>query len=197
MKKIKEKKGSIVIGMMLLVIVIIFLFVFAYETALLLITKQKSDNIAKNISSSLILNIDKDKAVRHGIIDIDKEKGEQIAQKILDESYAKSDIFTEPTMEITYKNNDFNEVHSTVTTSFKLKKNMVFYKNTVISSRSEYRAYTGTNSPIIDEICDNMCSGMWNKTFKDACIAMCKSTLSDNDIWGDIWNSIVFEEVFD
>lgn len=172
MKKIKEKKGSIIIGMMFLIIAIVFLFVFAYETALLLITKQKSDNIAKNISSSLILNIDKNKAVRQGIIDIDKEKGEQIAQKILDESYAKSDIFTEPTMEITYENNAFNEVHSTVTTSFKLKKNMVFYKDTKINSKNEYRAYTEMH--------------LWELNREEL----------EEMKWEDIQNLIIFEEVF-
>lgn len=172
MGKIEEKKGSIIIGLMLLVVVIVSLFVFAYETALLLIMKQRSDNIAKNISSSLILNIDKDKAVNQGIIDIDKDRGEEIAQQILEKSYAESEIFTKPNMKITYENNNSNEVHSIVIISFSLKEKLVFYKDATIISKSEYKAYTEMQLQEIG-----------------------KEELEEIR-WDDILKSIVFEEVF-
>lgn len=168
--KIKSKEGSIIIGLMLLVSIIILLFAFAYETALLFIAKNKSDNVTQNISSSLILNIDKNKA-KKGIIDINKIEGEKIAEKILKNSYKKSSIFEKPLIGFAYINKNQNEVQVTVTIQLPLKKQLIYFKNVTIKSQSRYRVYSKIDLK-------NLTPEELNKM-----------------TWKEIWDLLAFEEV--
>lgn len=172
MSKIRKKEGSIMIGIMFLVLLIIITFVFGYEVGLLLIAKDKNDSIAKNMSSSLILNIDKER-IRQGIVDIDRFEGESIVRKIKEESYSKqSKIFDEPVVDISYSNNGPNEVEVIVTTELPLKNDLVFFKDISIKSRSRHRAYIETE---LGEIDTEMLAEL---------------------PWDLIWELLVIEEVF-
>lgn len=171
MNKIKRKEGSIIIGLMFLILVVIIMFVFAYEVAILLIIKDKSDNIVKNMSSSLILNIDKEK-VRQGIVDIDRVEGESIVKKIKEESYPELSMFKDPLVNINYNNNGPNEVEVVVAIELPLKNDLIFFKNINIKSRSQHRAYSDIElSELEIEALEEMS-------------------------WEEIWNLLVFEEVF-
>lgn len=168
----KKKEGSIIIGLMILVLIVITMFVFAYEVAILFIAKEKNDSIAKNMSSSLILNIDEYKA-RQGVIDIDRSRGEYIVKKIKEESYPKElSIFDSPLVDIDYSNNSPNEIKVTIITELPLKDDLVFFKDISIKSKSEHIAYSKID------------------------LSMLEPEMLEQMAWEDIWDLIIIEEVF-
>lgn len=142
MNEVKKKNGSIIIGFLFFVTIIIFLFIFAYETALMFIMKQKSDNIARDISSSIILNVDTEKMIKEGKINLNKNKAEIIAEKILDNSYKGLNMFTKPSIDIIYNNSSDKEIDIFVLTKIQSKEGFAFYKDVEIVSTSQHKAHT-------------------------------------------------------
>lgn len=136
----RNNEGSILIGLMLLVLIIVLMFVFAFEVSLLYLTKEKNDAITKNMSSSLILNIDEG-MMRRGMVDINRNEGERIVEKIKNESYSGLSLCKEPIVNIDYINNGPYEVEVIVTTEVPLN-DLMFFKDKSIKSKSKYRAYS-------------------------------------------------------
>lgn len=146
MKLLRNKKGSIFIGMLLVISVIIPFFIFTYESAILYSTKNRLDSISKNITSSAILMLDEEKTINFGMLSIDNEGAKYVANKIFDESLSSiksnSHYFNNPTINFTAENGNDESVNAEVELVIKLKRDFVFFKDISIVSKSYSRAYS-------------------------------------------------------
>lgn len=171
MNKLREKDGSVIMGALLIFALLIPFFVFSYETATLLILKEKSQNIADNIASSAILEVDMD-LLKSNDLKINKSKAINTANRIFEESYknitSKSIYLNKPELEIFVLNNPgescsvlgqtiyYEENPSVVIyTELSFKNDMIFYKDIKVRSVSRGRV----NSTIDDHIDHLGCIG--------------------------------------
>lgn len=153
----KRKDGSILMGGILLIAIIIPFFIFAFESATLLILKEKTQNIADNIASASIMELDEN-WIRIGVIRIDEKNANKLANRIFNESYSfvKKDSLYFDTFDMkvsalnkngdrfVYNGNEIKYKDSPsliVVTELKLKDSMIFYKDVKISSLSKSRVY--------------------------------------------------------
>lgn len=154
MNRLKKKDGAIVMGALLIIALLIPFFVFSYETVTLLILKEKSQNIADNIASSAVLEVDIDlNILKSSTVKIDKTKAINTANLVFQESYknisSDSIYFNKPKLEvyvlnnpgesctildktISYENNPAVVVYTELT----FKNKLIFYKDIKIRSMS-------------------------------------------------------------
>lgn len=149
---LNNKKGSASISIMLVMAIICLFFVFSFETASLLIVKQKNESLAKNLASSLAINVDKSKLMEQGELDIDRANAEIIADTILSNSNIKSNIFRSVTTTETYEHIGAGEVITTVRADLYAKRVLLFYKDVSISSEVSFRTFIDNDALKVDEM---------------------------------------------
>lgn len=154
LSRLKKQDGSMIIGWLLLTTILIAFFIFAYESALLFIEKEKLQNIADNISSAAILEID-EREFENGELQIHETNALLSTNRLLDETFKDGE---KPYTELYVLNNDGDKV-LIEDTEFQFKENpsviffiksksnrdYAFFKETEINVVSRSQVYSTVN----------------------------------------------------
>lgn len=137
---IKDKEGSMMIGIILIIAMLAPLFLFGYEVSLMYLIKGRIDSHATNISSTIaISSIDEDELYQ-GRIALDEEKVAERVSETLKEGFKGNQVINIEDVDVsTYKDGDKLIFNTTVKS--RLLENFKFFKGSEIKSNGIIKVY--------------------------------------------------------